>query len=514
MEQVSEAWIEAQLQDIVPISYIEITYNIGDPMAQADASTSGETTSYGNVAQVATQVDKNYLPYATLEHNHWVLDGTFDIYSDEPIQDTGYVSSVICNSQGIFETIPILKMNFTEVHTKSVAGLTITWSETFDECARAFRVTAYNENEVIGTKTVTDNVDNVSIVEIDLINYNRIEIEILEWCLPLKRARMEGIFVGREKVFTKTDLIKYTHEQYSDIVTGDLPKNSIVFEIDNSDQQYNPDNPQGIYKYLLERQTLTVRYGYKIGENIEWIKGGTFYTSEWNAPQNGITAEFTARDLLEFMTDKFVKSANSVTLYDLATQALTQANLPLNDDGSNKWIIDSSLQNTTVTLPDDFNRTLGEVLQLVANAGMCVLYQDRNGILHIEKINETLTNYVINRFNSYQNADYEITKELKSVDINDGMGIATNAENGEIQTVSNELIQNSTVAGNVAEWIKETLKHRKLVSGQYRADPRLDVLDKVTVINKYAQNTVIITDIKYEYSGSFKGSYEGRVIDD
>lgn len=514
MQQVSEAWIEAQLENIVPMSYVEITYNIGDPVAQADVSSSGETTSYGNVAQIVTEVDKQYLPYATLEHNQWILDGTMNIYEDMPIQDTGYVSPMMCNDKGVFETIPVITLNFTQVHTNPVAGLSITWSETFDECARSFKVTVYNNDEVVATKTVTDNVENLTIVDIELMNYNRIEIEILEWCLPLRRARVEDILLGIEKVFTKTDLIKYTHEQYADIVTGDLPKNSIVFEIDNSDQQYNPDNPQGVYKYLLERQKLTVRYGYKIGESIEWIKGGTFYTSEWNAPQNGITAEFTARDLLEFMTDKFIKSANSVTLYNLATEALTQASLPLNDDGSVKWVIDSSLQDITVTLPNDFNRTLGEVLQLVANAGMCVLYQDRNGILHIEKINEVLTNYIINRFNSYQNADYEITKELKSVNVNDGMGTATNSSVGEIQTVSNDLIQTSTVANNVAEWIKETLKHRKLVSGEYRADPRLDALDKITVINKYATNTVIVTDVKYEYEGSFRGSYEGRVIDD
>ena len=514
MEQVSEAWKEAQLQDIVPVSYIEITFNIGDPYAQADVSSSGETTSYGKVQQVATEVDKQYLPYATLEHNHWMLDGTFNIYGDKPLQDTGFVSPIICNEKALFYRKPVIVLNFTEVHTNLVAGLTITWSKAFDECARDFKITAYNGEEIVATKTVTGNVDNVSVVDIDLINYNRIEIEIIEWCLPLKRARVEEILVGIEKVFTKTDLMKYTHEQYADIISGDLPKNSIVFEIDNSDQQYNPDNPQGVYKYLLERQKLTVKYGYKLDNDIEWIKGGTFYTSEWVASQNGITAQFTARDLLEFMTEKYIAKTVTITLYNLATEALTQANLPLNSDGSVKWILDESLKNISVKTTTDLNYTIAEILQLVANAGKCVLFQDRNGILHIEPINDILTDYIINRFNSYQNADYEVTKELKSVDVNDGMGIATNSNSGEIQTVKNDLIQNSTVATNVAEWIKDVLKHRKTLNGEYRADPRLDVLDKITVINKFATNTVIVTDVKYEYEGSFKGSYEGRVIDD
>ena len=513
MQEVSQAWKEAQLQNIVPMSYIQLSYNITDPDAQADASTSGETTSYGKPEQAGNLLDKTYGLYATLEHNQWVLDGSREIYEDVPIQDTGYISPTICNQDAIFESRPVLSINFTGVHENLIAGLTITWSPTLDECARDFKITAYNGTNIVATTTVTDNTDNITVVDIEMINYDRIDIEVIEWCLPLKRARMEQVVLGLEALFDKTDLIGYTHEQYADILTGDLPKNSIVFELDNVNQKYNPDNPQGLYKYLLERQEIKVKYGYKLGNTIEWVEAGVFYTSEWNAPQNGITAQFTARDLLEFMTDKFTTTSTSITLYNLALEALTLAHLPVNADGSVKWILDESLKDVTITIPKEFDYTIAEVLQLVANAGRCVIYQDRIGTLHIVPINEILTDYVINRFNSFENADYDITKELKSVDVNDGMGIANYSNRGETQTVSNNLIQDATVATNVAEWIKQTLKNRKLISGEYRADPRLDALDKITVINKYATNTAIITNVKYEFKGAFKGSYEGRVID-
>lgn len=519
MEQVSEAWKEAQLQDIVPMSYIEISYNVIDNEAQAQAvasATSHETT-YANTSQITSLSNKNFVLYATLEQNHWLLNKSFDIIDDDAgeYEDIGFVSLQMSASPSCtFTQNPLITITFPEIFSNPVLGVTIKWSETLDECARDFKVTAYNEDVEIATKTITDNIDNVSVVDLELNNYNKITIEVIEWCLPFKRARIEEILIGAQKVFGKHDLIGYSHEQYADILSGDLPKNSIVFEIDNSNQQYNPDNPQGLYKYLQERQEIKVRYGYKLGETIEWIKGGTFYLSEWNAPQNGITAQFTARDLLEFMTDKFVKTSSEITLYDLAIEVLTQSNLPLTHEGKVRWKIDESLEDITVNLPNDFDYTRAEVLQLIANAGMCVMYQDRDGIINIEAINTLLTDYIINRFNSYKNADYEITKELKSVDVNNGMGISTNSSSGEIQTVSNELIQESDVADDVASWINNILKNRKLISGEYRADPRLDALDKVTVINKYATNTAIITNIKYEYKGAFKGSYEGRVIDE
>ena len=40
MQTVSQAWKNAQEQTLVPVSYVEISLNIGDPDAQADASSS------------------------------------------------------------------------------------------------------------------------------------------------------------------------------------------------------------------------------------------------------------------------------------------------------------------------------------------------------------------------------------------------------------------------------------------------------------------------------------------
>ena len=147
----------------------------------------------------------------------------------------------------------------------------------------------------------------------------------------------------------------YEHSQYVDLLSADCPKGRrLVFSIRNETGSWNPDNPDGIWKYLLERQELNVRYGYKIDGAIEWIKAGTFYMSEWTTPSNGIVASFTARDLLEFMQGEFSASSTTLTLYDLAEQALLLADLPLQDDGSVRWAIDSSLSAITVTLPERF----------------------------------------------------------------------------------------------------------------------------------------------------------------
>ena len=44
---------------------------------------------------------------------------------------------------------------------------------------------------------------------------------------------------------------------------------------------------------------MRVKYGLKLNDDtIEYIPAGVFYLSEWESPQNGLEANFVARDLL------------------------------------------------------------------------------------------------------------------------------------------------------------------------------------------------------------------------
>ena len=88
------------------------------------------------------------------------------------------------------------------------------------------------------------------------------------------------------------------------------------------------------------------------------------------------------------------------------------------------------------------------------------------------------------------------------------------SSSGETQTVSNPLVSNQAQAKFIAEWVRDTLTTRKTVSGEYRADPRLDVFDIVAVASKYGDlQNVALTSIKYTFNGSFRGEYEGRLLE-
>ena len=511
MQQVSQSWKDAQEQTLVPESYVEVVLNVGDPDSQADASsTSNGEMDFSNVDTLVDELEKNPIRYATLERNIWLLDGSFLILPDQPpYGDNGYIGVELSDDSCEYEVTPQITISFSQVFAELIPGITIEWGSVYGEWASSFTVTAYNGTSVVAQKAVTGNTSVTSVVELDIQNYDRITVDVLKWCLPGRRARIRKIIVGIERTYNKSDITNYTHHLFVDPLSAQLPVSEIKFSIQNLNGEYNPDNPQGVSKYLMERQKITSRYGYKLSGQTEWIKAGTFYMSEWDAPQNGITASFSARDSLEFMSDDYTGTSTG-TLMDVAEAALNQANLPKMSDGSDPWTIDSLLSSISVpTGVDTSQYSIAEVLQYVANAACCVFYQDREGKLHIEPLADGQTDYEINQFRSYANSEISLTKQLKAVDVNNGAAIVIVGSVGETQKVNNPFIS-SDRAQTVGQWVADYLENRRVLTGNFRADPRLDPIDRVTNENQFSETVVLVTEIQYTYNGAFRGSYEGR----
>ena len=83
---------------------------------------------------------------------------------------------------------------------------------------------------------------------------------------------------------------------------------------------------------------------------------------------------------------------------------------------------------------------------------------------------------------------------------------------GEVVTVENPLITSQERAVAIGSWAERYMKNRMILSSDWRADPRLDVLDMVVNENDYGSNQEMMTSISYSYNGAFHGSGEGRVI--
>lgn len=595
MHEVSQAWKDMHLRQLLNESYIDLSFSVTDPDAADDVEASDDGHIYLSDTERITIEEYRQAPkYATLERDFWRADGSLVIPPLTADKYAGYIGNVLSGDDGSFSPAPVITLSFDKLYDSVLPGMTITWSTLYGEYATDFMITAYGSSGEVARETVTGNTDVRSVVVMDVTGYNRIELTVLSWSKPGHYPRMERLRIGLSVQYGKGDIMSYDHSQEISPISASLPVASISFALNNIDDKFDPNNQTGMSKYLMERQRITARYGLKLADgSVEYIPAGTYFLSEWNAPQNGLEATFTARNTLDFLQDTYVRGTYDpagVTLYDLAVDVLNTADMPLLQDGSPMWQIDESLKDMTTTAPLPLC-TQAEALQYIAQAAGCVIYCDRECILHIGAAAQNTTDYEITNMVLYEHPELTLQKPLKAVAVKlheyypdetgkelfngivpvDGERTVTltysdlatdasaavtggtlvsaeyysgacvltlsgsgdvsivvtgttlkdsasdymvfNADEGDVQTVDNPIITSTTRAAAVGEWARAWLSQRRQISvGSFRADTRLEVMDVISVSNKYGRENVCVTSIDWSYSGAFRGKVEGRVV--
>lgn len=517
--QPSEKWLSQYNNTLVPEMFIQITYHASDDKAQTDAiASSSSQVVFSDVSDITDLDNLPSVKYATGELNLWLLDGSCTLIpSSEPYENAGYVS---------FENVsdanhPVVTFSFSKVHQEKIPGITIVWSELFNEYATSFRVSAYNGSSLLQEKQIDNNTLVESSVDLEISGYDSIVIEILSWCVPNHRARIEQVEFGQRVRFNKEDLLSYSHESKRDPISGQLSKDSISFSVNNSDQKWNPINPGGLYQYLYERQAVFVKYGMELDGETEWINGGKFYLSNWNTPSNGITASFEARDALVFLSDSPYTGRKSGTLYEMCYDALE-----LLDVTGISYFINENLKNySTDFSSSNSSYKNSDVLQLAANAAGMALYQTRDGEIRVDWVpfspEDKSSIYEISEMNNFEYPEISFSNKLKNISYSVNGASKTYPAgatgDGVTQSVSNSLLSDSIIAQpkNALTESYKVLSNRRIATLSYRASPHNDALDFVKLNHQFGYSSnLLITDVKYTFNGCFKGSVTGYMIED
>lgn len=316
------------------------------------------------------------------------------------------------------------------------------------------------------------------------------------------------------KEFTKKHITKYEHSRNSDLLSGSIPVNQISFSLDNTGREWDITNPTNYAVYLSEASKITVSYGMKLGETVEWVQGGVFYLAEWGTPTNGLEAAFTAHSALAYMTEPYT-GPRSGNLHEICVAACTQSALPNGD--TIQYRFSDTLKNITTDFSADTTEyTRAEILQLAANAAGCVFDVDRFGVLCIDALSAALTEYVMAKNKSYRYPEYTMSKMIKGVMVKCGEEYVTitTAANGLSQRVENPMIVDRYRAITIGHWTANMLEKRITLTGEFRADPRLDVLDRVTVQHQSGQDSIaVLSSLKFTFNGAWRGTYEARILE-
>jgi hypothetical protein len=346
-------------------SYVRVSYGVFNLVASQQAAFSDNGhTAYGD-----GNLNDDILPdrdYATFEKNYWRADGKqLLLPAAAPYNYDGFVSSAVSGSDSTFTADPTITVSFSDA--QDIFGLTFTFPEG----------QVPQEIKVNGTAYYPD--DSFYVISDKLEAVTEINIEFVKAPAPGRRVRLNRLQFGQTVYFENKQLIKTSFSSSIDFLSLSLTQKQFSFTIDNRRQIYNPLNPSGLYAYLAAKQPVEVDYGYELDDgSIEWILGDNLVLESTPTISDN-QAQFPAVDNLTNLTGMFPKGLyrpSGISLYDLAKEVL-------DDAGVEHYVIDEHLKSvyTKAALPVATHR---ECLQIIANAGQCILYTDRNGYIKLE----------------------------------------------------------------------------------------------------------------------------------
>jgi hypothetical protein len=118
------------------------------------------------------------------------------------------------------------------------------------------------------------------------------------------------------------------------------------------------------------------------GEYTVWIPLGTFWSLDWDSPDDTLEATVVARDRMELLRKSIFQTSQVLTnksLYELAEIVLQDAGLT-----SDEYIIDTDLQNIIIPYAWFNPVSHREALRRIAEAGLAAAFANREGKIQIE----------------------------------------------------------------------------------------------------------------------------------
>ena len=194
------------------------------------------------------------------------------------------------------------------------------------------------------------------------------------------RFRIHMITMGIGIYFDNRKIKSATKKEHISPIMEELPTIDFNLTVNNKDRAFDIENEESTVNFLEIGQAIEVLYGQAMDDgSIEWLPGATLYLKEWSADDEEM--DFSATDRFDGMDNIYYRGqyrAEGTSLYDLAVDVLTDAAVDYREYWIDPYLRDVKVSNPMPAVSHK------EALQLIANAGRCILYQDRAGNIFLK----------------------------------------------------------------------------------------------------------------------------------
>lgn len=360
MQTVSREYKRSMKEKLRNRSYIRVTIGVINQQAQASACVPHPEnyTYYSNLKWPLDNYQVQEL-YATCDQDYTAVDGSM-YFLPRARED------VVLNQGIVSEELPgSIEIQFPIRY--DIKGLTVEFGRAYPV---DFRIESDNK-----TVEIAGNATEHFVTEEIFEGATFLRFVPASMANGQSRFRIHQLTMGIGIYFDNRKILSATKKEHISPVMEELPALDFDMTIDNKDRAYDVENEESTVNFLETGQEVKVLYGQELDNGtVEWLPGATVYLREWSADDEEMS--FTATDRFESMDGTYYKGeyrSEGISLYDLAVDVLKDAGV----DSRTYWL-DNYLKDVSVCNPMPVV-SHKEALQLIANAGRCILYQDRSG---------------------------------------------------------------------------------------------------------------------------------------
>lgn len=357
MLQVTSAYKEEMKKPLRGHTLMRVNIGVINQEAQGSAKVSSETAYFSNLTKPLNNYVVDAL-YATTEQNYSTVDGRMYFLPREKsdcVLNQGIVSKEIKGIIDFIFPVPV-----------DLRGVTIDFGKTYPEEFTV--VTDQSFKDVTGntkSKYVCDEVfkgtTTLSIIPNKMVNGHG-------------RLHIHEIIMGIGIYFNERNILSASKKEHISPIMEALPTIDFRLSVNNKDRAYDIENERSTVNFLELGQKVQAFMGQEIEDRIEWLQVGTLKLKEWSADDDKMS--FTAIDFLSGLTGKYRKGKfypQGISIYDLCLDVLTDAGVDPREFYIDEYLKAVKIKNP---VPAVSHR---ESLQLLSNAGRCLLYQDEKG---------------------------------------------------------------------------------------------------------------------------------------
>lgn len=504
------------LRAVIDIISPDIVFGAGE--------TSGQIP-WSKPEQLHDKVFDNPTKYATLERDRWALDGTWDLFPDDPTQTVGqmgYIGNVLSGADGTFSTPPWVELQFSGVSVLQACSVYFPDND-YDGLPEDFTVEIKQGGTAYHTRTYTGNTaSSVSLEGFTVNNPDAIRVTVTKWSQPSRRMRVVEIVPGVYEGWDGGMIAEFNVKQQGNIAATALPYGTCTLKIDNLSRRFEPRSKNGIFQSIEERQGIDVSLGVRLADGTdEYKRLGIFYqySGGWKTGDNGLTMQWNLVDIIGLLANReFLAPATLPTTLGGWIGALA-AQLGVNF--KDRWHVDpdfTALPVTVRTAEDVQGKKCGDILRWVCQAtGTWPRADASTGDLTAEPLWSEGNRVTLDNLNGYpvMKANGDVAALIFT--LNDGSGtkyiVSGNAtSSSETVSIDNPFIKTEAQALAAARLILSTYGGNVLaLTG--RGDPSSEIGDVETVwLDESQATTARLTMQTFQFSDGVMQGCQSQLL--